>query len=87
MKVHCDAGCERGQLIEFISMTVEGMAEDAGIDGTPIPRAGTTAMAAFYVNGLPYTAYFAFQAVRRTSTALTLEMRKPCRLTCMTSDT
>ncbi|KAN0079372.1 hypothetical protein V8E54_004586 [Elaphomyces granulatus] len=32
-------------------MTLEGMAEDTGIDETPILRAGTTAMAAFYVNG------------------------------------
>lgn len=50
VKVHCDAGCGKGQIIESISMTLEGMAEEAGIDKTPILRSGTTAMAAFYVN-------------------------------------
>jgi PIF1-like helicase len=65
VKVHCDAGCGKGQIIESISMTLEGMAEEAGIDETPILRAGTTATAAFNANGR--TLHSIFRIPRSTS--------------------
>ena len=50
-------------------MTLEGMAEDAGIDETPILRAGTTAMVAFNVNGR--TLHGIFRIPRSTSNQYT----------------